>query len=100
MLFTKLTIVALLASSVSVAATANPAPQSNAGGQGANSEVIAFCTDLIASGQYPALNFGECMGFNNTSENGFKTHVCDLFRETDSLADNGFSSYSDCVRNF
>lgn len=77
-------------------AAAAPAPAA----QGGNGGVLEFCTALIASGVYPTLNFGECVSFNSTSEAGFKTKFCDFVRETGSYADYGFTSYSDCVRNF
>lgn len=66
---------------------------------GANADTINFCNEVIASGEFPELNFGECMSFNNTSINGFVSHICDEMRETGTLEDNGFSSYSDCIRN-
>ena len=66
---------------------------------GANAELLDFCYGLIASGVYPSLNLGECMSYNLTSDAGFKTHFCDLLRETGPLGDYGYTSYSDCVRN-
>ena len=88
---------ATMAMAAPVSAQAEPVqhPDNN----GANAELLTFCTELIASGIYPTLNFGECMSYNNSSGDGFKTHFCDMLRETNQLADYGFSSYDDCVRN-
>ena len=89
-----------------VALAAAPAPAlaadpsaGNSNNQGANAELLGFCYALIDSGQFPSLNLGECMGFNESSWEGFPPHFCDLLRETGAYDDFGFTSYADCVRN-
>ncbi len=77
------------------AAPAAPSPAPSA----ENRELQEFCYALIASEEYPSLNLGECMSYNSVSEPGFKSHFCDLLRETHTLADWGFTTYSDCVKN-
>jgi hypothetical protein len=58
------------------------------------------CHDLIATGAFPTMNFGECLSFDVTPfPHGFKAHLCDALLETDQLADLGFTSYSDCIRD-
>lgn len=87
----------LAASAVSFQAQAEPAGPGNS--QVENRQLQQFCYDLIAGGEFPDLVLGECMSFNNTSDAGFKAHLCDMLRGTGQLNDWGFSSYSDCVRN-
>ena len=97
----RLTMALVLAASSmtapAVAAPAAPPPTSN--NQGANAELLEFCADLIDSGEFPALVLGECMSFNITSYEGFKSHLCDYIRSNDLWEDFGVTSYSDCVRN-
>ena len=64
--------------------------------QGVNAELLEFCYDLIASGEFAGLNLGECMSFNLTPDDGFKAHFCDYLRETDQLGD---MTYSECIRS-
>ena len=80
---------------------ASPLPASTAaainhqsGTQGVNDELLAFCYDLIASGEFSDLSLGECMSFNLTPDAGWRAHYCDLLRETDQLA----GTYSECIR--
>ena len=80
-----------------LAAPAAPPPTSN--NQGAHAELLAFCAALSDSGEFPALVLGECMSFNITSYEGFKSHLCDYIRSNDLWEDFGVTSYSDCVRN-
>jgi hypothetical protein len=64
------------------------------------SEFQQVCYDLIATGEFPGMNFGECLSFDVTADpQGFKAHLCDAIAENGELADLGFSSYSDCIRN-
>ena len=86
---------ALSLTAVPSAALANP--QSPPGQTGNNAELLDFCYSLFAV--YPTLSLGECMSYNNSSDAGFKTKFCDFLREQGLLADAGFNSYSDCVRN-
>jgi hypothetical protein len=72
------------------------AAQSN---NGVNAELLEFCEELVASGDFPGLNFGECMSFNLTPEPGFQAHFCDFLREGGLYEDYGVTSYSDCIRN-
>jgi len=68
--------------------------------QGANAEVIALCYDLLASGEFSdALNLGQCMSFNLTSDQGFSTQFCHYLRGEGLLEDAGFEDYDDCIRN-
>jgi hypothetical protein len=66
---------------------------------GENRELQEYCYDLIASGDFPGLNLGECMSFNNNLDNpaGFKAHLCDAFREMGVLDEEGIT-YSECIR--
>lgn len=91
---------AMLAASAGMPALAMAAVGPSPVAQDGNGEVLEYCTALVASGRYPTLNFGECVSFNSASDAGFKTKFCDFVRETGSYADFGFTSYSDCVRNF
>lgn len=100
MAFRTLMAIALAANSLTAplfGAPAAPPPTSN--NQGANTELLQFCADLIESGEFPALVLGECMSFNITSYEGFKSHLCDYIRSNDLWEDYGVTSYSDCVRN-
>lgn len=97
----------LLASMTAIAMLCVPTPlfaENPAAGhsndQGVNAAKLQLCYDLIESGTYPTLQLGECMSFNSVSEQGFVAHLCDLLRETDAYDDFGFTSYSDCIRNF
>ena len=83
---------ALMLANPSVGSAASTSP-------GGTSEVQDFCRALIASGRFPTANFGECISFNVTSDQGFVTKFCDFVRETADYADYGFTSYSDCVRS-
>ena len=65
--------------------------------QGNNAQVLEFCYSLIASGNFPDLNLGECMAFNLTPDPGFKALFCDYLRETGQLEDAGVT-YSQCIR--
>ncbi len=94
---TALLLAALSLAGAPTALTANPSSPPNSGADGVNGELLAFCYSLFDV--YPSLNLGECMSFNSVSDPGFKTHLCDLLRETDGYADWGVTSYSDCVRN-
>jgi hypothetical protein len=60
-------------------------------------ELQDLCYGLIASGEFPGLNLGECMSFNNTSDAGFKAHLCDFFRES-GLLEELEMTYSECIR--
>jgi hypothetical protein len=81
-------------------AAVTPAIAGHADNKGANAELQQLCTDLIASGDFPGLNRGECMSFNLTPDAGWRAHVCDLYRETTGFGEGeDFASYSDCVRN-
>lgn len=88
---------ALLAAAA--AAPIMPASAEQGNNNGANAELQQFCTDLIASGDFPGLNRGECMSFNIVPEAGYKAHFCDLLRETDALEDWGYDSFAECVRD-
>ena len=83
----------LLVTSIPTFAASQSAPPAE------SRELQEFCYALLASGEFPALNLGECMSFNSTSEHGFKAHFCDLLRETDGYGDFGFKSYSVCIHN-
>ena len=83
-----------------MSATPAIAKPGNAGGA---SEIQAFCRDLVASGDVPWLSMGECVSLNISADNekgGFVAHRCDNWRDAGELELAGFSSYSDCVRNF
>jgi hypothetical protein len=64
-----------------------------------NRELQEICYGLIASGDFPGLNLGECMSFRNNLDNpeGFKAHLCDAFRELGVL-DELEITYSECIR--
>lgn len=85
----------------SVSAPVVPAmadPVTPPGQDGTNAELLDFCYTILASGDYgDALNFGRCMGFNDTSIEGLATQTCMALRGQDLLADHGFDSFSDCV---
>jgi len=73
-------------------------PASSPGQNGSNAGLLGFCESLITSGDFSsALNFGRCMGFNSTSDEGFVTQTCMALRGEDLLADYGFDSFNDCV---
>ena len=79
---------------------ANADPANPPGQNGANAELLQFCTDLLQSGEFSeALTFGRCMAFNTTSDQGFATQFCGYLRGEGLLGDYGFVSYSDCVVN-
>jgi len=82
---------ALMVTSTPTLATPDPAPQAE------NRELQDFCYALIASGDFTGLNLGECMSFNNSSDAGFKAHLCDFFRESGVLEDLEMT-YSECIR--
>jgi hypothetical protein len=89
----------MIAATVAVSAALTPVAPALAQttpSQGANAELLEFCYDLIASGDFPDLNLGECMSFNIVPEQGFAAHFCDFLRETDQLGD---VTYAECVRN-
>lgn len=94
----RLLAIAALATA-SLSSPVAPALAQDSNNQGANAELLEYCTALVASGDFPGLNFGECMSFNRTSEHGFTAHFCDLLREQDLYEDFGVTSYSDCIRN-
>ena len=76
-----------------------PAAAGQADNNGANAGTHAFCTALVESGAFATLNYGECISFNVTSDEGFTAHYCDFLREEGLLGLEGFDSYSDCIRN-
>lgn len=88
-----------LAIAVSAAPLANstPATAQQRGYADEMRELREFCENLIASGEFPRLNFGECISFNITPDQGFVAHLCDFLRETDALGD---MTYAECVRSF
>ncbi len=72
-----------------------PAPP---GQNGSNAELLAYCESLLESGDFSdALTFGRCMGYNETSIEGFATQTCMALRGEGLLADYGFDSFDDCV---
>ncbi len=92
-----------LTSAFALALTSTMATPQVANAQGKSDAAKAqrdACYALIAGGDYPGLNLGECLSFDNAAWPGFKAHVCDFFRETGLLDDYEFDSYSDCIRNF
>ena len=82
----------LLASPPAIPAAAAMNHQS--GTQAVNQELLEFCYDLIASGEFSDLSLGECMSFNLPPDAGWRAHFCDFLRETDQLA----GTYSECIR--
>ena len=73
-------------------------PASAPGQNGANAGLLNFCEGLITSGDFSdALNFGRCMGFNDTSIEGFATQTCMALRGEGLLDDYGFSSFDESV---
>jgi hypothetical protein len=100
----KILMVGSLLLSTLAGPTVSPA-SAQQGSPGANRDyqrlVHDYCEAVIASGDLPTLNYGECESFNVVSDNGFKTHFCDALREGAgaTLEDYGFTSYSDCIRN-
>lgn len=83
----------------SASAPVAPAAASRTDNGGANAGTHEFCAALIESGIFASLNYGECISFNVTSDEGFTAHFCDMLREEDLLGAEGFDSYSDCIRN-
>ena len=86
-------------------ATAPVAPvladPANAPGQnGANAELLQFCTDLLQSGEFSdTLTLGRCLSFNTVSDQGFATQFCQFLRGEGMLGDYDFANYADCVVN-
>jgi len=98
--FRLLTALALVAGSLGSPAVSEPAaPPATSNNKGSNAELLQFCADLIDSGEFPALQLGECMSFNLTPDQGFKAHLCDYIRSNNLWEDFGVTSFSDCVRN-
>lgn len=91
----------LVAAAVTVSAALAPISSASAQttpSQGENAELLAFCYELIESGDFPGLNLGECMSFNRTVGGpGFKAHLCDYFRESGILEEAGVT-YAECIR--
>jgi hypothetical protein len=94
----------LLAAALTLGSIATPitsasaAPSSAPGQNGSNAGLLAYCESLITSGDYSdALTFGRCMGFNETSDEGFATQTCMALRGEGLLAEFGFASFDDCV---
>lgn len=86
---------ALFASAPATTAFAAPPSEKD---NGANAELFAYCSDLIA--QYPDLKLGVCMSFNTTQGTyGFVPHQCHELEAFGLLDYFGFTSFSDCVRN-
>lgn len=93
-------LVAAFVTAVSFSGAAVAAPASAQDRPPAVNEFRQACHDLIATGEFPTMNFGECLSFDVTADpQGFKAHLCDAILETADLADLGFTSYSDCIRN-
>ena len=92
-------IAAFALMTAAAAAPVSPASAERTNPKGALSETHGFCTWLVGSGIYPTLNYGECIGYNVSSWEGFVTKECDRLLENDLLESEGFTSYSDCVRN-
>jgi hypothetical protein len=94
----------LAAAAVTLCAALTPVTATlaqNSPADGANAELLAMCNEFVESGEFGPLNLGECMSFWKSIEGpGFAAHICDALRENDQLDDAGFTSYSDCVRNF
>ena len=93
-----------LASALPLAPIAPPAAPASAdptqapGQNGSNAQLLAYCESLLASGDFTdALTFGRCMGFNDTSDQGFATQTCMGLRGEGLLAEFGFESFDDCV---
>ena len=94
-----LTAVAMI-TAPAISATAALAAPGKAGGA---RDIQSFCRDLVASGDVPWLSMGECVSLNisaDAEKGGFIAHRCDNWRDTGELELAGFSSYSDCIRNF
>ena len=95
--------ISLLVAALVTALAFSSVPVAAAGSAERPPEVNGFqqvCYDLIASGEFPTMNFGECLSFDVTADpEGFKAHLCDAIAENGELADLGLTSYSDCVRN-
>ena len=95
-------LLAAVAMSTAPFATAAPA-LAKPGNAGGASEIQEFCRGLVASGDVAWLSMGECVSLNISSdaeEGGFIAHRCDNWRDSGELELVGFSSYSDCIRNF
>lgn len=92
---------ALLVVAIALAVPAPVLPMSAAAqdNRGVNADLLEFCAALVESGDFPGLNFGECMSFNLTPAAGFQAHLCDYIREADLYEEFGVTSYSDCIRN-
>ena len=87
-----------LASATAPVAPALADPAAPPGQNGANAGLLNFCEGLITSGDFSdALNFGRCMGFNDTSIEGFATQTCMALRGEGLLDDYGFASFDECV---
>jgi hypothetical protein len=94
-----ITTAAMIVAPLIGAAQAVAAPGKSAGG----SDIQFFCRGLVASGDVPWLSMGECVSLNisaDAEKGGFVAHRCDNWRDADELELAGFTSYSDCVRNF
>ena len=76
------------------------APTEAPGQNGSNAELLSLCNSLVTSGNFSdALNFGRCMSFNSTSDEGFGTAFCEYLRGESLLSDFGFVDFNDCVKN-